>query len=952
MMPARQAIIRISPKELMSYFAFLGVALKRAGSRWVLTLLSLVSVTLTVSLIASIPVFTDSVGFSILQKELARNAYGNANPSLAMRYYRVPSAPEPMTMQQAMDTATWLGLMTSREVGLPVARNYTQIGSHALMMRALPEDTRYKERELRLVRVNCVPRVEDQIEVLEGVPFAQADTSDELLLWARPKFLEQLGVRPGEVFELFNYNAVHPETPLKFRVAGTWQAKDPLGAFWYRDPHELMEEEFLTSVGAFSRFIAPYMPQQIDYSYWYYVLDEGRIRFADVDRYVHGVQVAEGKAEGMLPSIQVDRSPVEPLKDVQVRTRILKLLLFGFSLPVMVLLLFFVATISSITVRSQQAEIAMMMSRGTSRLQVIVISALEGLVHVAVGAPLGIMACMGLARIMSLNSSFLSFDRSAPLPLATQALDWRLVAVALAVYMAARLVPAWSATRATVVTHGHERARPRRGATAVLLMGDALLVAATAYAYHQLRVRGTFGLVSWQPEGGVMRDPLLLLAPALFVITVGALAAQLFPLVMRLPDLFGALLPGTSLYLGFRNLARESGAYSAPLFLLTVCLCLGAFEASIARGADSWLIDRWHYKVGADYSFQQGVEPAQGPGGPVGQDSWLLPVEQYRKLPGVLDATRVGDYMAIPVREDLPKMRLLGIDRVDLARVTYWRDDYAHESLGELLNRLGQANGLLVTRKFLQRSTLAVGDTLELDVVMEEGSQRIPFVITGVFDYFPTMYEDDASVVVANLDYVYDQSGGIQPHSIWLRTAPDIDPFEFKQSIKTMGVVEMHEMDSRAMIREDLQRLERVGIFGNLTVGFLTGTLLAWLGLLVYTLASLTSRVRQFTVLRAMGLGLRHVLASISLEYLVVIIYGIVVGAIAGIATSMLFVRYFQFTEDPSVQVPPFIPEIAWTQTAWIVLAYFGVLLVAEAIVLLRATRREAFQALRLGDEE
>jgi ABC-type lipoprotein release transport system permease subunit len=94
------------------------------------------------------------------------------------------------------------------------------------------------------------------------------------------------------------------------------------------------------------------------------------------------------------------------------------------------------------------------------------------------------------------------------------------------------------------------------------------------------------------------------------------------------------------------------------------------------------------------------------------------------------------------------------------------------------------------------------------------------------------------------------------------------------------------------------------------------------------------------------------VLATLSVEYLIVILYGVLGGAIAGVATSQLFTRYFQFTEDPTVQVPSFRPEISWTQIQWIVLAYLAVLVLAEVIVLARATRREAFQALRLGDEE
>jgi ABC-type lipoprotein release transport system permease subunit len=135
-------------------------------------------------------------------------------------------------------------------------------------------------------------------------------------------------------------------------------------------------------------------------------------------------------------------------------------------------------------------------------------------------------------------------------------------------------------------------------------------------------------------------------------------------------------------------------------------------------------------------------------------------------------------------------------------------------------------------------------------------------------------------------------------------------------------------------------------------VGFLAGSLVAWLGLLIHTFASLTGRIRGFTITRAIGLSLRQVLTIVSLEYLSVMLYGVLGGAGAGLATSYLFVRYFQFTEDPSIQVPPFRPEIAGNQIVWLLLAYLAVLMLAEGIVLLRATRRQVFQALRIGDEE
>ena len=938
----------------MRYLYILRVLLKRARVHGILTLLSLLSTLLITSLIASIPVFTDSVGLSILHEELAARAQGNARPIFALRYYRVPSSPEPMTVQEALDTGLWLGSMTARSVGLPLARSYTQIGSHALTIRALPDDTRYAERELSQVRINCIPDVEEHISVIEGRPFEQAAGADLLLVWARPELLAEIGVQVGEEFELFSSRALQPDQPTRFRLAGIWQARDPSGPFWYRNPHNLLENELLTSVEAFARFVSPIMAERIDYTFWYSVLDEGKIRFDRVDEYARGVEVAQIRAQRAYPNMRIDRSPIGPLREVQKRTRVLQRLLFGFSLPMIVLCVVFGAAVSSISARYARREMAIVVSRGTSNLQVFVLNAIEGLAITIPGVALGLLATPALVRLMSYNASFLGFDHSDPIHIATQALDGRLALVSGAVSLSVRLLPALRAHRTSIVSYGRERARPSRVSWAGRVTLTTLLVATTVYSLQVVRSRGTFGMLSWAvDEAGGSGDPLLFLSPTLFVLSLGAVMGQVFPVLMVLPNLLARLWSGTTVFLAVRTLAEESGAYSLPLLLLIVSGCLGGFYASIAKSADAWLVDRWRYQVGSDYSFRQSVEPSSGFGAMVGEDSWLLPISEFLDLPGVTDATRVGAYPAAPPVGTGQKIRLLGIDRHDLSRVTYWRDDYAGETLGSLLNRLaGEPDRLLVSNAFLEDTSLEMGDRLILSVIFEQGVQDVPFAIAGSFESFPTMYEDEATVAVANLDYVFDQIGGIQPHTIWLCTEPDTDGRELWLAIEEMGVVPVGELDSREMIREDQQRLERVGIFGNLSVGFLCGILVAWIAVLAYAAASLLDRAHRLTILRALGLTKSQSLATATAEFVVVVAYGVLGGVLGSILTSRVYVPYFQLTPDTASQVPTFRPLIAWQTIGWMNLAYLGLLLVAGIGMTSRILQRDAFQTLRLGDDE
>ena len=155
----------------------------------------------------------------------------------------------------------------------------------------------------------------------------------------------------------------------------------------------------------------------------------------------------------------------------------------------------------------------------------------------------------------------------------------------------------------------------------------------------------------WEPSGDPFRDPLLLLAPSLFVFTSALVLTHLFPLLMgpgRSPGQPPPLLrrlhgphptapPGQTL---LRQHLPDNGL-PQPRRLLRL-----PWPSASTSGSR----DRIQYQVGADYRFQQGIPPPEmgGPSGP-GEEpdpevisAWLLPVDDYLGIPGVEDATRVA----------------------------------------------------------------------------------------------------------------------------------------------------------------------------------------------------------------------------------------------------------------------------------------------------------------------
>ena len=116
---------------------------------------------------------------------------------------------------------------------------------------------------------------------------------------------------------------------------------------------------------------------------------------------------------------------------------------------------------------------------------------------------------------------------------------------------------------------------------------DLLLLVPPLYGWYQLTKQGTIGLGSGSNDP--FSNPLLFLVPVLFCFSLGLLFMRFFPLLMRLLAWLAAWLPGTTLLLTLRQLARSTSQYTGPLLLLSLTVSLATFTASMAVTLDEHL---------------------------------------------------------------------------------------------------------------------------------------------------------------------------------------------------------------------------------------------------------------------------------------------------------------------------------------------------------------------------
>jgi len=449
-------------------------------------------------------------------------------------------------------------------------------------------------------------------------------------------------------------------------------------------------------------------------------------------------------------------------------------------------------------------------------------------------------------------------------------------------------------------------------------------------------------VITRRPED-LYRDPLLVVVPALFIITAALVTMRLFSISMRLLDVLANRTSWLTAHLALRQLGRQSHEYVSPLLLVIISLSLGIYTLSMATSLDQWLVDRMYYRAGADMTFTP--LPITGDVG-VSDGNWVPAPREFNAVEGVLNTTRVGDYpsrITLPSREET-LARFMAIDRLDFPLVGWWRGDFAQEPLGGLMNRLARApDGILVSQKFLTDNGLHVGDQISIQVdATDIFKTRSLFTIVGIFDYFPTVYEEQAITVVGNLDQIISLFGFTPIHDIWLKIEPTASETMIRKTLPgAVSVVPSVGLDARILIADERGQLERVGIFGMLTVGFLAAASMAILGLLLYSYASLRDRMYRFSVLHAVGLLHRQIVTQVVMEYTFLAAFGALAGALIGLLASRFFVPYFRVTGERGIPLPPLIPLTSDESMLTLAIVFTVIIVTAEVSTITSALRRK-----------
>jgi len=648
----------------------------------------------------------------------------------------------------------------------------------------------------------------------------------------------------------------------------------------------------------------------------------------------------------------------------QLKADSLSVTLWVLQVPVFILLAFFIFMVSRQILIIEQNEISVIKSRGANRGQIIAIYFWQGLIICGIAAPIAaVPLATFICMVLGSSNGFLNLIQRSALQVTVipEAIIYSAVAVVFS--MLTMTLPVVKYSRVTIVDHKRKQTNKKKPVWQTFYL-DVVAFGVSIYGLYSYN-RQSEALASAVTDLNKI-DPLLFLCSSLFIIGLGLVMLRVYPYIIKfIYTIFKNLWP-PAFYASFIKLIRSAGDEQFIMIFLVFTLAVGIFDAKAARTINLNSEDKINYTIGADINFREvwSNNNVEDEGGVAPQTIiYQEPdFEKYREFPEAESVTKVyTDLVTVSLREGtLQKVSMMSINSREFGETAWRRGDLFQAHFNEYLNALAvEPSAVLLSTNFKDAYNYKVNDTV---TIRDSRGNYMPFIIHGFVDYWPgyvriektkgsdgRVIEKENWLIVSNLHFVQAQTG-LLPYSVWMRTGGNSTSFLYNYANKN-GIKYASFKDSKAEIIKGRNDPLLQGTNGVLTVGYVIIIIICAAGFLIYWILAIKSRVLQFGIFRAMGMGFKSIIGMLVVEQIIITGAAIALGVLAGEISSRLFVPIIQLAYTASDKVIPFM-VVTFSDDYIRLITITGIMIVTcMAILGVLVSRIKITQALKLGED-
>jgi putative ABC transport system permease protein len=954
------------------------LARKILNNKWMILSLLIGSI-LTVAMVSSVPIYSNGVLQRMLTKDLEsyQQNYGAFPGRLSIKsklhYYSNEE-------NYRINAYTWFNervVNIPGELGIPViVQNKSLVADNFI---AEPEIQREEKPKARFFKFEGITDFEKHAEISHGRMFSSEIDGDIIEVVVTQKALDKLDLRLNEVCLVKDFFK-EEYLAYKAKIVGIFEMKDPADLYWFEGLWSY-DESFIMDYSLFNRFITDGKVINgtcLTEVRWNYALDYHKIKIEHIDGILSRYNEQIRWVKKYSPDLDL-RLPLVPiLEEYQQREKRLSLTLWVLQVPILLMLSFYMFMVAQLIVKNEGNEIAVVKSRGSSSFQVFLNYLLESVILAGisflVGPPLGLFIC----KFLGLSNGFLEFVQRTALPVEISKEAYIYSLAALILFIVSMLLPAYLASRTSIVLYKQEKARKRKSPIWKRFFVDILLMAMAGYGLYSYKMREETQILTGISGAEMAIDPILFLISTLFIIGAGLLFLRLYPLLVNLVFWTGRKLWNSALYASFIHVARSGGQEQFLMLFLILALSLGIFNANAARTLNRNIEEKIMYDIGADIVVRQKWETNEvsfgsgmpddfamggmgglGAGGGSGPVEYIEPpFERFEKLSGIELATKVLRKDNIELRSIAGiahNVNLIGIIPDEFGKVSWLRPGLLPYHWYNYLNLLADSpTAFLASSSIKDKYKLREGDSV---YITWSGQTYLEGYICAFIDYWPTFNPnlktsrgEPRDLIVANLPYIQAKTS-LEPYEVWLKREPGATDTEVYNDIqdKKIEILDIKFTKNEIIKKKNDPMLQ--GTNGALTMGFVITMLVSAVGFLIYWILSIRSRVLQFGIFRAMGLSMKNIIIMLICEQLLISGIAVLMGIVIGGLTSDLFIPLIKIAYSVEELAIPFKVFAYGTDYIKLYSIVSAMLLSGITILGILVSKININQAIKLGED-
>ncbi|MFL0247949.1 ABC transporter permease [Candidatus Clostridium stratigraminis] len=761
-----------------------------------------------------------------------------------------------------------------------------------------------------------------------------------------------------ELNKSYEVTNINKAKPLRLKVVGVFDIKDKKEGFWL-DKGTNFYCKFIVTEGAFANLLknneeytrlfnnigleAIYDVKSINTSNAKLAYDYGKI-LSDTFTARTGSRVLCTVSDN--------------LKDYVDKEGLYKTVMWIFLIPVLIVVLYYIWMISCFVVEADKEQIAVLKSRGASKLEIIRIYLNEGLVLSSIGFLAGPILSIILCKVISYSDGFLVFSKDQEINISFTYKIYILAAVAVIVLLGILLLSVHFASEKSIVDVKRNNNRYVKFIFSNKYM-DFILLIISVYGYYNYAINKNVLILGEVNKAKAPLDPLLYLTSSVFIIGAGMFLLRLYRYIAKLCFKIGKNNYFTTLYIAIINLLRYHLKNSIALLFVVITVAIGIFNLHIAKDINTSYINTVKYTTGADFILTGKWEKLANTNGEIEVDknanlySYIEPsYSQYSKVEGIEKFTRVanisGGRIGLASNGGMGA-DIMGIIPNEFGQIAYFDSQLLTTHWFNYLNAMTNRKDIVIISKGLSDvSGIKVGDTVYYSI---NQGLNIQSTVYAVVDYWPGYSNlQNKSLLICNFNYLFSRSP-IYPYEIWMKKKPNISDDVIYSSIRNekLQITEFKNLNIENYYAKNDIFLK--GTNSILNLGFLSIGAIAILGFIIYWIISLKTRKLSFGIYRSLGISSKEISKTLLIEQFLTLGVSILIGIGVGNITSWLFiplVKELWYKNRYVIPVKNLSYLYEYLQFSVILLVIF---IISFIILKIYISKLKMHQAIKLGDD-